>query len=449
MLMSESREIAMGREADPEIVALMGVLDDAVVQSYVADLGRRMAAISERPHLPWTFRVLDDPLVNAFALPGGYVYVTRGILAHVNSEAELAAILGHEIGHVTARHSAEQMSRAQLAHVGLVAGYVLAPENFRDVIGVAGIGVELVFLKYGRDDERQADALGFRYMTRLHYDPRPMADVFTMLERVSQAAGGGGMPEWLSTHPNPGNRRERILQLIDAAGAAGAGATVNRDGYLARLDGMVYGHNPREGYFEGSLFLHPDLAFQIRFPEGWRTANQRTRVAAGPPSQDAVIQLTLADEPTADLAARAFFSQQGVRALGTQSLRVNNLPAVAGEFEATSGQTELRGAALFVEHGGRTYRIVGYAVSGAWSQHRPAVVRSMESFDRVTDRRVLNVQPNRLAIVTLDRAMTLREFATRYPAVISLDELALINQLEPEARLAAGTRVKRVVRAGD
>jgi predicted Zn-dependent protease len=446
ILIGEGREIAMGREYDPQIVASMGLVEDPAIQTYVSQLGRRMAAASERPNLPWTFRVVDDPVVNAFAVPGGFIYITRGILAHFDSEAQLAAVLGHEIGHVTARHSVEQMSRAQLAQVGLVAGAVFAPDRFQDLVGGAAVGMQVLFLKYGRDDERQADELGFRYVRRLDYDPRPMADVYSMLDRVSQAHGGGRVPEWLSTHPNPVNRRERIQEMIDSVGGPFTNDRIARAEYLQRLDGLVFGANPREGFFEENLFRHPDLAFEVRFPAGWRTANQRQAVAAGAPGQDAVIQLTLAELPDADAAARAFLGQDGVTPGPTRRTTINGLPAVTGEFDAMSQGTALHGAVAFVEHGGNTYQLVGYAAATAWPSHAAAIRATFGSFDRLTDPQALSIQPMRLDIVTLDRAMTLAEFARRYPSEVAVEELALINQAEPSARFPAGTAVKRVVR---
>ncbi|HXV85129.1 MAG TPA: M48 family metallopeptidase, partial [Gemmatimonadales bacterium] len=208
MLVSEGQEIAMGREADPQISGQYGLYPDTALQGYVRALGQRLTAVSERPGLPWSFRVVDDPIINAFAVPGGFLYVTRGILAHFNSEAELVAVLGHEIGHVTARHSASQMSQQQLAQVGLVAGMVLAP-RFQDFAGVAQAGLGLMFLKFSRDDERQADELGLRYLVRARYDPREMPKVFAMLASVSQGEDGNRLPSWLSTHPDPVDRQQR------------------------------------------------------------------------------------------------------------------------------------------------------------------------------------------------------------------------------------------------
>src|SRR3989449_10965806 len=309
MLISESQEIAMGRDYDKQVAASIGLDPDSGLQRYMQQFGARLAATSERPNLPWSFRVVDDPVVNAFALPGGYIYVTRGILAHLNSEAELAGVAGHEIGHVTARHSVSQLSKQQLAQLGLAVGSIASPE-FGRYAGLAGQGLGRRFLKYSRDNQSQADDLGLRYMRRANYDPREMPHVFEMLTRVSQAQGGGRVPEWLATHPNPENRRGRIEQEIAALPQDFSGAAVNRDTYLRRLDGLVFGNNPREGYFKENQFFHPDLRFRVTFPEGWTTNNGKQTVIAVSPQQDAMVEVSVAKEPTADAAARAYLAQQ-------------------------------------------------------------------------------------------------------------------------------------------
>ena len=239
-LVSEAQEIQMGREADQQVTASIGLYPEASLQSYLQRVGAGLAASSERPNLQWTFRVVDDPTVNAFALPGGYIYVTRGLLTHLNSEAELASVLGHEIGHVTARHSVSQMSKAQLLNVGLIVGMILRPQ-LQNFGGLAQAGLELLFLKYSRNDESQADELGLRYLTRAGYDPRPMTQVFRTLERVGTAEGEGRVPTWLSTHPDPGDRERRIAAAIAALPAGQAGSRVERDAYLQRIDGIVFG----------------------------------------------------------------------------------------------------------------------------------------------------------------------------------------------------------------
>lgn len=444
MLVSQQQEIQMGREADPQIIATMGLYPDSSLQRYVQSLGDRLAAVSEKPELPWTFRLVDDHVVNAFALPGGFNYVTRGIMVHLNSEAQLAAVIGHEIGHVTARHSAEQMSRAQLAQVGLVAGVILAPE-LSDFAGAASAGLGLLFLKFGRDDERQADDLGLAYMVDAGFDPRPAPDVFRMLDRASAAQGGGSTPEWLSTHPNPANRAERLEEAIARLNLSYANRQVGMAEYLARVDNIIYGPNPREGFFRDNLFLHPELAFQFAFPSGWRTLNQRQSVVGVNGDQTAIVQVRLAEGASSDAAASAFFGQQGISGRPSRT-SVNGLSATGGDFTATTEQGQLAGSVLFVQYAGNVYQLLGYASAQHWSGVSNAIRASLTSFARLTDRSALDVQPQRVDVVTVDRAMTLAEFHRRYPSVISIDEVALLNQLDPSSRIAAGTPVKRVVR---
>src|SRR4029077_11437358 len=179
MLISEPQEIAMGRDYDQQVAASIGLYADNAWQHWIQQFGAQLPATSERPNLPWTFHIVDDPVVNAFALPGGYIYVTRGILAHLTSEAELGGVVGHEIGHVTARHSVSQLSKQQLAQLGLAVGSIASPD-FGRYAGLAGQALGVLFLKYSRDNESQADDLGLRYMRRANYDPREMPHVFEM-----------------------------------------------------------------------------------------------------------------------------------------------------------------------------------------------------------------------------------------------------------------------------
>src|SRR2546426_6814434 len=356
MLISESQEIAMGRDYDKQVAASIGLDPDSGLQRYMQQFGARLAATSERPNLPWSFRVVDDPVVNAFALPGGYIYVTRGILAHLNSEAELAGVVGHEIGHVTARHSVSQLSKQQLAQIGLAVGAIANPD-FERFAGLASAGLGVLFLKYSRDAERQADDLGLRYMRRANYDPREMPHVFEMLTHVSQAQGGGRVPEWLATHPDPENRRGRIEQEVAALPQSFSGAAVNRDPYSRQLDGLVFGTNPRAGYFQGSRFFHPELRFRLTFPEGWTTSNGREAVVAVSPEKDAAVELSVAKERTVDAAASAFLTQRGFTSGYPARTSVGGLPAVSAAFAAATESGTLRGTALFVEHGGAVYRL--------------------------------------------------------------------------------------------
>lgn len=444
MLISEAQEIEMGREYDPQVVASVGLYADDTWQGYVQQLGSRIAATGERPNLPWTFRVVDDPAVNAFAVPGGFIYVTRGLLAHVSSEAELASVLGHEIGHVTARHTVSQMSQQQLAGLGLALGSIVSSE-FERHAGLANTALGLLFLKYSRDDESEADDLGLRYMRRANFDPRAMPEVFALLERMSATQDGGRLPEWLATHPSPSNRSDNISAQIAAMPQDFSGTVVNRDAYVQRLDDQVFGMNPREGYFEGSHFIHPDMRFQIDFPAGWTTYNGKQAVVAVSGGKDAVIELTLAEGTNAESAARAFLGQQGITSGSPSLASSHGLPMAGAEFTATTEAGELGGYALFIEHGRAVFRLLGYAPEAQWSSHRPAIERALLSFQPLTDRAALDVQPQRLDIVRLERRTTIEALEKERPSPVPGAELALINHVDLTTPLEPRRLIKWVV----
>ncbi len=441
-LISESQEIQMGREADPDVTASIGLYDDPALQAYVAELGNRLAAVSERPSLPWSFKVVDDDVVNAFAIPGGFIYVTRGILANFDSEAELVGVLGHEIGHVTARHSVSQMSRQQLQQIGLGVGMILS-EDVRRFGDVAMAGLQLLNLSYSRGDESQADELGFRYMTRVGYDPHALEGVFQML--ASQGGGGGRIPEWQLTHPHPENREANIRQLIARSGQDFSDATVAADAYLRRLDGMIYGPNPREGYFKANAFYHPDLAFHLDFPPGWQTVNQKTAVAGVAPSQQAIFVLTVESGAASHGGAlAAFLGQEGIRGGRVRDGRINGLPAAWAPFTATTQDGTLQGQVAFIQHGSNIYRLLGYAAQANWSRYAPAVDVSIQSFEPVTDQAVLSVQPARLNIVELPESMTMRDFLARYPSTRPEEEMTRLNRRGLDESVSRGTLLRQV-----
>jgi predicted Zn-dependent protease len=442
-LVSSSQEIAMGREGAEEVARSIGIYPDGALQGYVANIGKRMAANSERPDLPWSFAVVDDPSVNAFALPGGYIFVTRGMLAHMNSEAQLAAVLGHEIGHVTAKHSVSQISRAQLTQLGLGVGYVLS-EDLRRIGGLADTGIGLLFLKFGRDDENQSDELGFRYALASGYDPREMVPVFETLDRVSASSGAERLPQWMSTHPNPGNRVARTEERLRNASHPASGLRVGRDDYLGYLDGLTFGADPRLGYFKGSAFYHPKMAFRLTFPDGWKTNNGVNAVVGVSPQEDAAIELSLAgDEPPAAAVAK-FLTREGMAAGSTSTAAINDLSAAMAPFSYTSSQGVLAGRVAFIALDGKTFRILAYGSEQGEERNRKAMHVTLTSFRRLTDRGALAVQPATLELITIDRAMTMEEFNQRYPSTVPLETVALLNgRLEVE-RVPKGTRLKRV-----
>jgi predicted Zn-dependent protease len=442
-LISESQEIAMGREAAASVRSTVGLVDNQALQSYVLEIGRREATTSERPKLPWEFHVVDDPSPNAFALPGGFIYVTRGMLSLMTSEAELAGVLGHEIGHVTARHSVNQISKQQLAQLGLGLGAIFAP-NLSPLQSLVGSGLELLFLKYSRDDEREADVLGFEYMRKVGYDIDEFDDVFQALERIGEGEQGA-LPTWLSTHPAPG---ERVTAAQVRAAAAGPqqNARIGREDYLQRIDGLVYGKDPRQGFFKGAMFFHPRLRFQLRFPQGWQTENLSQAVVALAPGNGAVLQLTIAGDISPETALERFFSQPGVAAGRVARDRLSGEPAVIGEFQAQTDGGIVQGLVSYLRHGGLTYQLVGYSGASQYGSYGAMFEQTIRSFGPLSDPAILNVQPQRIDVVKIDTAMTVSEFARRFSSAVPAQTLAILNGLpNAESTLQAGTLVKRVV----
>ena len=441
-LISEGQEIQMGQQYAEEVKAAYGLYDNAGVQAYVNRLGMQIARASERPQIPWQFNVIDDAAVNAFALPGGPVFITRGILTHMNSEAELVSVLGHEIGHITARHSVSQMSQAQLANLGLGIGSIFS-STIANVSGIASAGLSVLFLKYGRDAEKQSDELGFKYMVNANYDPREMASMFRTLQRTGGSAEGR-LPEWLSTHPNPENREQAVAQRIDSLGRSTQGMTVDREEFIRYIGGMTYGVNPREGFFRNNLFLHPDLRFQLQFPEGWQVQNTKQAVAAMSPNQDAMLQMTLG-QGSPEQAAQQFFNQQGMQSSNVSRNSVNGMPAVSGYFQATTEQGTLRGIGVWLQHGNATYQLLGYTPAQAFGQYDRVFQQSISSFREVTDPAVLNVQPAKVELVRVPRTMTVAEFNRQFPSSVPVEQIAIINGVDAGGSLQGGTMAKRVV----
>ena len=326
--MSDEKEIAIGKDSDPKIIAAYGLYEDETLQAFINKKGKEMAAISHRPNLNYQFRILDSPVINAFALPGGYVYFTRGILAHFSNEAEFAGVLGHEIGHITARHSAKQYTRQILGQVGLVAGLLLS-DVVRQNANQASQALQLVFLKFGRDQESQSDKLGVQYSSTIGYDARYMADFFNTLNRM-RGDDAANMPTFLSTHPAPLDRYKTVNSLAEKFQAENTDKTYaeNRDQYLRMIDGLTYGEDPRQGYVENGVFYHPDLKFQFSIPSGWKLANSPQQVQITPENGEAAILMMLAQEKNLDEAGKNFVTNNKLTLVSSQKTSVNGLNAV-------------------------------------------------------------------------------------------------------------------------
>jgi predicted Zn-dependent protease len=445
-LMSEAEEIAYGRQADAEVRREMGVYNDPELQAYIAGLGDRLARLSHRPHLPWTFAVVDHQAVNAFALPGGFIYITRGILPYLDDEAELAGVLGHEIGHVTARHAAQQSTRAGLGGIGLaVLGiFVPATQPFGDLSSVA-MGV--AFLKYGRDDERESDRLGMEYAARGGWDPTAVPDFLQTLSRIDQLSERG-VPNWLSTHPEPG-ARVVDAQPIVAKFAGPSAVERGRDRYLQHIDGVVVGDNPEDGIVRGAHFLHPALRFALEFPEGWEITNTDEQVAAQEPGQKRFMLLQEVDRPTGrtlDEIATRSMSGAGLKRVNGQPTTLNGVDAFVGIYQGQlSGVGRVMMRAAHIQQGRQVYLLAGFAPEAEFATVDREIEASIRSYRRLSQQEADGIRPNRLDFYTVRAGDTWQSIAARGGALVRASQLAIMNNHAVNAQPEPGLRIKIVV----
>ncbi|MBD0259633.1 MAG: M48 family metalloprotease [Cytophagales bacterium] len=454
VLLSEQQEIAMGQQSDPSIVAEMGLYEDKTLQSFINEKGQQMAKVSHRPELKYEFKIVDSPIVNAFAVPGGYVYFTRGIMAHFNNEAEFAGVLGHEIGHITARHSAKQYSKAMLAQVGLIAGMVVSPQ-FAQFAEQAQQGLALLFLKFGRDDESQSDRLGVEYSTKIGYDAEEMAGFFNTLDRMSKKGEGESIPTFLSTHPDPADRNKNVQQLA-AEWKAKVGdqkLAVNRESYLKMIDGIVYGEDPKQGFVEKDAFYHPVLKFQFPIPNGWQLQNSPQQVQMAPKNGKALMSLTLAPGKSLEEAGRALVEQYKLTVVESKSENANGLPALAIVADQTGDpqqqqqqqqqQPAVRALIYLVQYGGNIYNIMGLSAVNDFRNYFQTFYGVTSGFRQLTDPAKLNRQPDRIRVKTVRQTGPLSQVLREHQVPADrLEEVAVLNGLRLKDRVEAGTMIK-------
>lgn len=445
MLVSEQDEQRLGLQARQAVTEEYGVYDDPALQAYIQGIGLPMARLSHRPTLDWHFQVMDSPVVNAFAAPGGYIFVTRGLLAAVSDEAELAGVLAHEIGHVTARHSARNYSQSLLAGFGLQLGTALAGSYGSALGPLLEAGTGLLFLKYSRDDERQADALGVEYASRGGYDTNRMADFFTTLQRQETLEGerSGGLPEWFSTHPSPVDREASVrAQTAQWRGRLpGQTFRVNRDTYLNRIDGMVYGDDPRDGFREGEWFYLPRRQVQFRIPPQWSFAREGSQAQMVHPQKAGVILFGV-QPGTIDQAVRGFTAAMKANVRQSSERAVNGFKARELVSQVSDGRQQALLVSYFIQKENEVYMFHGLSDEAGFARLTATLTLPAQSFARLTDPARLNRQPQRIAVRQIARATTLEAALQEnqvdralWPRIAWMNEMRLSDRLEPGRRI--------------
>lgn len=453
MLMSEKQEIAMGAASDPSIVASFGVYPDDKIQAFINEKGQEMAKVSHRSNLNYEFKVLDSPVVNAFALPGGYVYFTRGILAHFNNEAEFAGVLGHEIGHITARHSARQYSKQIVGQLGLILGMVVS-EEFAKYADVANTGMQLLFLKFGRDAESESDRLGVEYSTKIGYDAHEMAGFFQTLNRLS---GGpeNRIPVFTSTHPDPVDRHDKTDALAKEWQQKDPRSryAVNRNNYLRMIDGIIYGEDPRQGYVENNKFYHPELKFEYPVPTGWQLQNTPSQVQMAPEDGKALMILTLAPQNNLRAAADSTLIQFQLSQVSRKNVTVNGFQAIEMVADQTTDQQgqqipaeqQIRTLSYLIQYNGLIYKFIGLSLKPDFANYENNFLRTMQNFKTLTDQSKIDKKPERIKIQTVSKSGTLKEVlrALNQPSERH-EELSILNGMELDSPVTKGTLIKTI-----
>jgi predicted Zn-dependent protease len=448
------QETELGKQASKQVAALFGVYRDPKLERYVNDVGNRVLATSHlrRPgaeeqfqRTPVTFTVLDSPIINAMALPGGYIYVTRGMLSHLNNEDQLASVLAHEIGHVTARHAARQAWQQQLGQ-GLLLGGALLGQGLglpaQDILNLGGMAAQLLFLRYSREDELEADQLSVEYSSLAGYDPAEVIYFFQTLNRI-QEKEGQGMPNFLSTHPNPGDRVQRIGDLT-ARRPVERRPPPTDSRYLSAIQDLVLGEDPRQGFVEGDVFYHPELRFRFPVPRGFKVINQPTQVVMVESQNRAMLGFTSSGEKSLEAAAGKFIKQPGLRVIQRTPMRSNGFPAmlIVADGQMEKGQT-VRLMVYFIEYRGTVYHFIGYSAPQTFNQFQNLFLRTMQGFGEVQDPRILNREPVRLALEPVSRPARFQDLIPKnLPAPFTPEDVAILNQVQLNDEIRPGKTIK-------
>ena len=465
--MSTSQERSIGESEHPKLLAEYGgAYKDDKVASYVAMVGGRVLQNSETPNQPFTFTLLDSSVVNAFALPGGYVYISRQLLALMNDEAELASVLGHEIGHVTDRHTAKRYNTQMLGGIGSLLVAVLTGSG--QLAQLAGQAAQVYTLSYSRDQEYKADTLGIRYINRAGYDPFAASDMLATLGRqdaleakVQGREAAETTPSWARTHPLTGERVSRAQSLAQQTGVPAGKQPRNRDAFLAAIDGLVVDDSAEQGFVRGRSFAHPQLKLFFTVPEGFTLQNTSRAVTALGPGQT---QVLFAGGPLTSGQGLDSYIQQVWQAM-TEGQAGNIARSQPGEINGM--QTATTSTRLSTNSGVLDVSIVAYQWSPSQAYHfvmvSPAyassqtgaqtaaqAVRSLQSmlqsFRKLSDAEAAKYKERRIKVVTVAQGQTAQQLADRMAYDDNrLDRFLVLNGFTNPKEVRPGQKVKLIV----
>lgn len=453
---SEEKEIAMGRQAHGQVLKQYSLYENQELQDYVQRVGRTLAQKSHRSNLIYRFHVLDSNEINAFALPGGYIYITRGLMAYLNSEAELAAVLGHEIGHVTARHSVRQASAAQVAGIGATLGAIFLPQmrsqagqQLTNMVGTA------LLSGYGREHELESDRLGAEYLARTGYAPEAMLDVIQVLKDQEVydkelAKAEGREPRayhgLFASHPRNDTRLQQVVKAADQYKTKG-NEIRNQTEYLKLLEGVIVGESAKEGVLRDNNFYHAQMGFALSFPKGWTVRNMPDRLLATAPGGTAIMQVG-AEDINKRISPREFMQTR----LGLKQLRAEgklNPDGLTGhsavaQVKTSAGPRDARFNVIYLND--KAFILAGVVKDNDQiPNYDKAFLATARSFHRIKDNEREIAKPLRIHLVKVTPGMTISKLAKQSPYTNRAEErLRLLNGIFPNGSLQPGQWVKVV-----
>ncbi|GJM05709.1 MAG: hypothetical protein DHS20C09_17050 [marine bacterium B5-7] len=453
VLLSESDELALGRKTNADVLKQYTVYDNPALQHYVQNIGAKLAAKSHRSNLTYSFTVLDSKEVNAFALPGGYIYITRGLMAYLNSEAELAAVLGHEIGHVTARHSVRQHSATQLTNIGAALTSIFVPGMTQASSQLVQFAGGALLSGYGRTHELEADRLGAEYLARANYNPEAMLDVIRVLKNQEvfdkeQALAEGRETRAyhgvFSTHPDNDTRLKEVIDMAKGLNESGAVNFVGRDEYISLIDNMVFGDSPQEGILRGRNFYHEGLGFTMRFPAKWNMTNLPDRLLLSTTDGNALMQIST-EAADNKLSPRNFMVQRmGLNNLEDESpLNINGLAAHTGISIITTQQGSIPTRFTVIYFQQRAYIIAGMAKGNNLAQYDNAILETAKSFHSLSVDEKILAKPIRIKLIKAGNKTQFSNLAKQSPLESHAEsQLRLLNAKYPTGELEEGALIK-------
>ncbi len=446
--MPASQEAAIGAQEHDKIIAQFnGKYDNAKLNQFVQEIGKRLVEHSERQDVQYTFTLLNDDMVNAFAVPGGYIYVTRGLLSIAEDEAEIAAVMAHEMGHITARHSAQQMSQSALLGIGTqIVGIATGNQT---ITQVAGLSSQLYLKGYSRSHEFEADTLGIRYTAQEGYDPTAMARFLEKLERntrfEAEMAGNPALANQFSyfqTHPPTGDRIDRAFNL--AAQKPRTGNEIGRTRYLNAIDGTVYGEAPEQGYIRGKDFIHVPLGFRFSVPDGFQLINTpKVVVAKHKNGSQIIFDMGKTDLPLQNYLVNVW-AKGAPMASPPENITINGLKGVTAATRLQNGHD----ARLVVVQagGGEVYRMVFSTPQRLTTSMSEDMRKSSYSLRKLTAQEKASIKPHRIRVITVQAGDTVQSLANNIPTLdYKVERFSVLNGIDPNTPLKAGQKLKTIV----